>query len=31
VEATGRIIAINIARISRGEVPLTVVNSELIL
>lgn len=31
VEATGRIIAINIARISRGEVPLTVVNSELVL
>jgi len=31
VEATGRIIAINISRISRGEVPLTVVNSELIL
>jgi len=30
VEATARIISINIARMSRGEVPLTVVNSELI-
>ena len=30
IESTGRIVSVNIARMSRGEVPLTLVNSELI-
>jgi D-3-phosphoglycerate dehydrogenase / 2-oxoglutarate reductase len=30
MEATARIVSVNIARMSRGELPLTVVNSELI-
>ena len=30
VEATARIVSVNVARMSRGELPLTIVNSELI-